>query len=96
MDVLPFPNKSDKIHLWGMLKENIMKGRLGLVTMALETVDLPQKATELERDRKGNVIRIYCSGGVIEWVWGMMYVFGNKKTKGMVWADAEDKVVIRF
>jgi hypothetical protein len=96
MDVMSFPSASEKVHLWNQLRSSVASGRLGMVTMALETEDLPQKASKLEMDRKGNVIRMYCSGGVVEWVWSVLYIFGNKRVDGMIWFDAEDKAVIRF
>ncbi|TGZ83825.1 hypothetical protein EX30DRAFT_393376 [Ascodesmis nigricans] len=44
----------------------------------------------------GNVVRVYCYGGAVSYVWAMLYTFSFKRAEGMVWIDSKEEEVLRF
>jgi len=108
VDMAGWGDPLHKARFWRAMKDGVLKGRMGCVTMVLETEEYAD-TTEMwvqgreweapgrrEMERRGNTVKVYCWGATAEFVWCALYIFGYRGVDGVVWVDAAGQVVVRM
>ncbi|GAO51219.1 hypothetical protein SAICODRAFT_17182 [Saitoella complicata NRRL Y-17804] len=76
--------KEVKTKFWKFLSAAIVSRKAGWVV------------AHIEEETRGDVVRVYCWGEAVGYVWLLLYAVSDKKTKrGIEWIDAAGEVVIR-
>lgn len=107
IDLSRWGDPAHKAQFWKDIKEHVEAGRLGPVSVFLETEEGGQTTQRWGEDyggardrgeaaRRGNLVRVYCYGGVVGIVWSVLYVLGYRSVLGAVWVDSEGEVVVRM
>jgi hypothetical protein len=91
---------------WKGMVGMIVNGRLGIVSMNVETEEYvgwwgggggrAARRRKDELEASANVVRVYCWGGCVEEIWAVLHVHSFKHTRGAVWIDAAGEVVIEM
>ncbi|KAF8251425.1 hypothetical protein K440DRAFT_658824 [Wilcoxina mikolae CBS 423.85] len=108
VDMFSWQDPIHKTNFWKQVKDSILAGRLGMVTMSIETEEFLETKERWGEDwgwrtrdremmeKRGNLVRVYCWGGTVELVWCVLYVIGYRGMDGAVWVDAGGETVVRM
>ncbi|KAI5796627.1 hypothetical protein EDC01DRAFT_629423 [Geopyxis carbonaria] len=105
MDLSGWGDQKKKIFFWNNVVDNVSKGRWGMVNVSLGTEESPGRYDGLdvekmnpslksEFERKGNIVKIYCWGGAVKYIWAALYTFSWKRMDGAQWIDSHGEPVI--
>jgi hypothetical protein len=105
VDMSEWMDPQAKRSFWNIMKNHILEGRCGMVTMVLETEEhgetremwTEEESVDKEMERRGNLLRVYCWGATVEYVWCCIFIVAPLGSMdGAVWVDAAGEEVVNM